>query len=296
MIVQRLLFIAILAASLRASAAPCAALGGDPDLVSTVSELLAARGVSCSTVKAHLDREHGEIVVRSDDAVPTERKVADPATAATVIESWSEHDVVDPLLAARPVVVAAAAATSPTIVVVTAAPPASPPALLRGVQLFGSLETSLANDRTEWLGAQVGACVMVGPICAAARLRFANVADGPGPWSGGLERHGSELLVGGDVPFKIGRALVAPGFGGGIGDVHTRLENGEHGMGSETAGLRADVHATVSYPLSATLALDVSPALDLTQATHSESNAPMPLPDEPLWLVRLGIGLRYGRL
>ncbi len=295
MFVRPLIVIALLLVTVQARAAPCPELAGDPDLVGAVSELLAARGVDCATVHARIDRERGEIVVRDEGTVPTERKVADPTTAATVIESWSEREVVDPLLASRPIVIAAASPLpAPTIVVMTAAPAA--PVAPRGIQLFGSLETSVGSDRTEWLGGQVGACVMVGPICAAARLRFANVADGPGPWNGTLERHGAELLVGGDVPFKVGRALVAPGFGGGIGDMHTRLDDGQPHMGSETAGLRADVHTTVSYPLSATLALDVSLAVDLTQATHSESNAPMPLPDEPLWLVRLGIGLRYGRL
>lgn len=296
MIVPRLLFLAIVLASAHAHAAPCPELSGDPELVGAVSELLAARGVSCAAVHARVDWERGSIVVRRDDTLPVERKVADAATAATVIESWSERAVVEPLLASRPIVVAAVATPTPAPVVVATSAPPPPLPRLGGVQLFGSLETSVANDRTEWIGGQVGACVMVGPICAAARLRIANVATGPAPWNGGLERRGAELLVGGDVPFKLGRALVSPGFGGGIGEMHTRAENSGLHMGSETAGLRADVHTTVSYPLSASLALDVSLALDLTQATHSESNAPMPMPDEPLWLVRLGVGLRYGKL
>ena len=98
------------------------------------------------------------------------------------------------------------------------------------------------------------------------------------------------------MPFKVGRALVAPGFGGGIGEMRTHVDTQSWRMHSETGGLRADVHATVSYPLAAALALDVSLALDLTQATHVENTSPTPLPDEPLWLVRFGVGLRYGRL
>ena len=106
--VYRLPFIAILVASARAWAAPCAELAGDPELVGAVSELLAARGVSCGVVHARIERVRGEIVVRSEEAIPTERKVGDAATAATVIESWSERDVLAPLLASRPVAVAAA--------------------------------------------------------------------------------------------------------------------------------------------------------------------------------------------
>lgn len=295
MTVVRPASIAILLASGRAWAAPCAELAGDPELVGAVSEVLAARGVSCGAVHARIDRVRGEIVVRSEDAIPTERKVGDAATAATVIESWSERDVVAPLLASRPVVVAAEAPAAPTIVVVEGPPRPAPP-VLRGVQLFGSFETSLASDRTEWVGGQVGACIMVGPICAAARLRFASVAGGPASWDPTLDRKGTELLVGGDVPFQVGRMLVSPGFGGGIGEMRTHVDTQSWKMHSETGGLRADVHATVSYPLAHGLALDVSLAVDLTQATHVENTSPTPLPDEPLWLVRLGAGLRWGGL
>src|SRR5690349_1713786 len=62
------------------------------------------------------------------------------------------------------------------------------PASSRGVQLFGAAEASMASDRTGWLGAQVGACVTLGPVCAAARLRVASVVGGPDAWDGRLER------------------------------------------------------------------------------------------------------------
>jgi len=67
-------------------------------------------------------------------------------------------------------------------------------------------------------------------------------------------------------------------------------------MGSETGGLRADVHTSWVYPLSRDFSLDVSFAIDLTQATRTESSSTMPLPDEPLVLARFGVGLRFGRL
>jgi hypothetical protein len=67
-------------------------------------------------------------------------------------------------------------------------------------------------------------------------------------------------------------------------------------MGSETGGLRADVHAALAYPLGHDLAVELSLAVDLTQATRTEMMSLTTLPDEPLVLGRFGIGLRYGSL
>lgn len=269
--------------SASALAAPCAGLDGDAALVDEVGAQLVARGVVCGRVKATLDRDGAAIVVRDDQAIPTVRRVGDATTAATVIESWT--GVEDDLLASRPVVVVAERAT-----------PTAPTVQLRGWQVFAVGQTALANDGTAWLGFEGGACAMVGPICAAARLRTAAVEAGPA-WVDKLERRSTELLVGGDVPFKLGRWVFAPGFGGGIGSMKTHVG----GVGGVTGGLRAEVHAALSVPLAAKLALDLSAAIELTQATHEETwmhegEAPITVPDEPLWMVRLGVGLRWGQL
>lgn len=293
---RRLLALSILSCAVPAYAEPC--VSGDPALVDRVSEVLAARGVTCDTPRARIERRGEQLVVATDavDGVVTERAVGDPTTAATVIESWARADIAEPLLAIRPVA-APAPEAMPVREIVTVARPES-----RGVQLFAAAETSFGSDHTGWLGAQVGGCVMIGPVCAAARLRFASVATGPGPWQGALERRGTELLVGGDVPIRIGRAVLSPGFAGGIGQIHTHIESPLGHMGSETAGLRADVHATLSYPLGKNLAFDLSLAVDVTQATDTETRLRMTapdelaLPDEPLFLFRLGAGLRYGGL
>jgi hypothetical protein len=291
--VHRLVWLCLVLCATRADAEPCAQLSGDPKLVNVISEVLAARGVACSAVHATVERRSETIVVATDaaDGAVTERVVRDPATAATVIESWTRGDVAEPLLAIR--LPPRQIEDEPTRVreVITIARPET-----RGIQLFGGAETSVANDRTEWLGAQIGACVMVGPVCAAARLRFAAVAHGPGVWHGTLERRGTELLVGGDVPIHFGRATFSPGFAGGIGQLHTHVDSETFHMGSETGGLRADVHAALSYPLGQNLSFDLSLAVDFTQATHVEVRSQMPLPEEPLFLIRLGAGLRYGRL
>jgi hypothetical protein len=180
----------------------------------------------------------------------------------------------------------------PTVITVTA-PRLAP----RGVHVFGAFESSYAIDRTAWIGAHVGACVMLGPVCASARVRFATVEAGPGVWKDTVSRRGSELLVGPDVPLSIGRMTLLPGFAAGLGEMHTKGPNPH--QHSETGGMRADVHVTLSIPLSAHLALDIVGAADLTQETRADiDNAveTMPLPNEPRLIVRAGIGLRYGGL
>ncbi len=269
-----------------AGAAPCVELRGDPGLVRDVGELLVKRGVelgACPELQVSVSRSADGIVVANDG---TERRVSEPISAAIVLESWARSDVAEPLLAAHrlvldegPAITSAAARPAP-----------------RRVQVFAAVEDSLANDRTDWTGVGASACMMVGRICVAGRARYAKVVDGPGPWQHELDRTGSELLVGGDVPLHVGRATVSPGFGGGVGVVDTRSDERGDSMHSTTPGLRADAHAALSYPLGNRLSLDLTFAVDMTEATHFQSMPAFALPNEPWVLARVGAGLRYGDL
>lgn len=275
-------------------------LAGDPDLVGAVSDILAVRGIalepgSCPALRAQLTRRGEALVVEltQGDAPAIERVVAEASTAATVIESFTRADVGSPLLATH-------AVPSTTVDTIRASPvPAldawSSRASARGVHVFGAFETSYASDRTSWVGAHLGACIMLGPVCAAARIRVANVASGPGVWESQVERRSIEMLGGLDIPFAVGRATLSPGFAAGLGQMHTRGQT--HDMRSETGGMRADVHLTCSIPLSRHLAIDVFGAADLTQETIVENGSAMVvLPAEPRLIMRLGLGVRYGGL
>jgi hypothetical protein len=285
--------------------APAATLSGDPALVASVGQALAADGVAaptegCPAVLASVKSQGGAIDVTIDhEGASVDRVVDAPALAATVIESWARTDVDAPLLAARPappppVVVATAAPVpqvdAPPRVVVVAAPP------VRGIHLVADVETSLASDRTTWFGPSVGACVGLGPMCAAVRVRFASVIEGPDTWNDQLQRRGAEVLVGGDLPFSRGRTTITPGIAMGLGWEHTHVDGAGWHTGSETGGLRAEVHGGVSYRVWGRLALDLSLAIELTQATHVESDTTMPIPDEARMFGRVGVGVRWGRL
>ncbi len=310
-----LLPLVLLVLRARAEACPPAVvLSGAPTAVADVGEVLVARGIElgasdCGAIEAHLEQRGDELVidvVQPGGAI-VQRVVGEAQTAATVIESFTRTDVGDPLLAIR----AVPADPRPTVRAFVEEPGPTPPPLRnpRGVHLFNAFETSFASDHTRWLGAHLGACVMLGPVCAGGRLRLASVTDQPDAWADLFHRRSVELLGGIDIPLAIGPLTFSPGFAAGLGqirtdviDVRTLVDGEPAARMSETGGLRADVHATLSIPVWRRLALDVFTAGVLTQETHIESDvmfsggAMLSMPDEPRLLVRFGVGLRYGDL
>ncbi|MCX5746214.1 MAG: hypothetical protein NT062_27370 [Proteobacteria bacterium] len=296
----------VVLASREAAAESCpleVVLAGDRAATATIAELLRERGIAvvdapslaaCPIVHARIEPlgESYLLAIDQHDGAPLERP-ADAATAATLLESYIRSDLEAPLLETRALPIDRTPTRRMHVELVERA---APPPTSRGIQLFGAAETSYATDRTSWVGVQVGGCVSLGPVCAAARLRETVVASAPASW-GTVERRNTELLLGLDIPLRflvLGGVTLTPGFAAGIGSMHTRIEGVR--MGSETGGLRAEAHATLSIPLGRRLAFDVSLAGDLTQATRVETNTTMALPDEPRGLVRLGVGLRYGGL
>ncbi len=284
-------------------------LDGNATTAHTLRQLLEARGVAlapCPTsdtppIHVRLDRRGSEIVVaieRRPGEPPIERAIAGDdglETAATVIESWAHPEVDAPLLASHDIPRARA-----RVAAIEPLAPAPATTIIvdhtdrshRRVDLFAAVESSYASDRTSWMGGHVGACVMLDPICVAARLRFSSVVASPEVWRG-LERHDIDVLLGIDLPLHRGRFAVVPGFAAGVGSMHTRLGNGR----GESGGMRADAHVTASVALAHHLAFDLALTGDLTQATEVGSRPGVDdLPDEPRALIRLSAGLRYGGL
>ena len=310
---------------------PAVALSGDEDAVRAVREQLDTRGIagetpSCPVLRAHLEQRGALLVIaiegvpgRSVDArgggavdarggksseargaVPDgviERAVSGPSTAATVIESWVRSDVAAPLLEAR--AVPAAEAEAPVV----AAPGAvAPSPAATGTQLFIAAETSVASDRTVWQGVQLGACVMFGPICAAARVHGGKVISAPDGWNS-FVRKGAEAYGGIDIPIAIGRSRLTPGFAAGYGTMLTHHIGDGEKTGIEISGPRAEAHVGLSIPLTPHLAIDLATTAELTQATGMETHgtpsgtgAAIVYPDEPRALFRFAVGVRYGVL
>ncbi|HEX3763001.1 MAG TPA: hypothetical protein VHW23_30100 [Kofleriaceae bacterium] len=288
---------------------PAVALTGDADAVRAVRAQLDARGIvdenpGCPVVRARIERRGALLVVgitpgAPRDAAPgpavgtIERAVGEPATAASVIESWARSDLAAPLLETRAVPVIDA---TPAVVVA----PASPPA--QGIQLFLAEETSLASDHTVWEGMQLGACVMLGPICAAARVHGGKVIAKPAGWDR-IARKGAEAYVGIDIPVTVGRIRLTPGFAAGYGTMLTHDIGDDEKTGIEISGPRAEAHLALAIPLTPHIAIDLATTAELTQATGTEIHGSTPAgdptllyPEAPRALFRFAIGVRYGAL
>ena len=276
---------AILLASIPARADDCepaVILDGDAVLVAQLGAELAGRGIavagSCSARVARIERRGDLLVVSIADAA---RTVSEIKTAAAVIESFVRDDVGSPLLAIRFLPRTHAARAE-----VTASPP---PQLPRGWQFFGGLEASIASDRTPWVGGQIGACRMIGVLCAAVRLRGGAVASDERQWST-TRRKSGELLAGFDIPFRIRAYLLTPGVALGFGDILTK----SGGEPSRSSNFRAQLHLTLSVPLTTSLAVDIYTAGTLGQQVEREAGY-MTTIDEPLGYLRFGLAMRYGR-
>ena len=281
---------------------PAAVLVGDRELVRAVRDELGARGItggapSCPAVRFWIERRGAMLVVGMDGpgGAPIERVVTEPATAATVIESWTSHDVTAPLLEVRAMPARPASELAAPAVVVAARPAA------RGIQLFVAEETSIASDATVWGGMQLGACVMLGPICASVRLHGGRVFSWPSRMAG-FDRVGAELYGGLDVPFALGRNRLTFGFAAGYGSMFTRRVGDAEHTGIELGGPRAEAHAAFAVPLSSHFALDLTATGSLNQLTRTEANGgdlldpTIVFPGEPRAFFRLAVGVRYGSL
>jgi len=274
------MLIALLVPGVAIACPPAVTLVGDPALVAALIDVLQERGIAidqaCSPTRAEVTRQaDGAIVVRVAD---TERVVAELATAATVIESFT-RDVDAPLLAAREPHLAVLRPPAPAP---AGAPPA--PAGPHGIHVFGGPEGMAGSDGTAWMGMHAGACVVVGTVCIALRARSSSLLGG-----GVEQRQSWELLLGIDVPFTLGGVMISPGFGAGPSGMATRTSDD---TSFNTNGVRGSAHATVSFPIAARVAIDVHLAANLLQRVADERMAGVPV--EPWAFVRFGVGLRYG--
>src|SRR5688500_12136750 len=99
-----------------ADCAPAAVPIGDPVLVQSVREKLAANGVAtvatagCPAVRVHLEMRGEQLHLRVADGYQRrgEREVQDVATAAAVIESWTLQEIDHGTLPETPAAVVAA--------------------------------------------------------------------------------------------------------------------------------------------------------------------------------------------
>ena len=238
------LLLARTASTVRAECAPTAIPIGDPAVVKTLSDRLAANGVAtvvasgCPVVRVTVEQRGGQLHLQVIDAFHRrgERIVRDVATAAAVIESWTLQ-VVEPGAwpEALPPVVAAA-----------------PPNKVAMSAIVAGGRSWIGDDGTTWVGATVGGCWRVGWSCLGGALDVgADTAVVQDVMTGSQRSRAIHALATVDAPRRLGAFTVSPGVAVGYGwnriqQQHQDIVHGSISISHANHALRAGLHLNVS--------------------------------------------------
>jgi hypothetical protein len=268
-----------------------ALLEGDPGLVAIVADDLGRRGVATAAagdgaaIRVTLAQERDDILLGLHDQQgrAAERRVATAETAAALIESWARPGIAEPLFDRRappPPPPAAPAA-------ILSAPPAPAETGTRWTPTL-RLEAETGGAHGLWLGAAVGGCGRLGPLCLGAEARIAHQLDRNESFDPRFEPLPTEsdmqalLLL--EWPISLGRPVLVLGAGAGLG----WRRGGDDGR----LGFREELRATVALPLWSRLAFEVGATAAVSPRTAEEGR-----PEErwaPRGQLRFGLGLRWG--
>ncbi|MFO0728332.1 MAG: hypothetical protein U1E65_31415 [Myxococcota bacterium] len=265
---------------------PTAVVSGPPALAQELTRALIERGVhvepaglppgDCAPLTVAVSALDGSLGVSIADAWgrTAERKVKDPRTAATLIESWAKMALLDgaarPTSTTTPAITAAAEPPAPAAEVqpaVEAAPlaePAPEPAPEAKVQamtpppaptispLFRlTAEGGIGRDTTKWLGVSAAACARLGVTCLGIGARYAISQE---------RQSAIDALAIFDVPIKLGPVTLSPGVGLGVGWLSPREQMGfffGHGSQDDARlSLRAEMHLALTVHLRERLSLE----------------------------------------
>jgi hypothetical protein len=296
--------------------APVVRVTGEPALADPVIALLHQRGVSvdgasrCGTLTAVLTAsgERTRITIVDAEGRTALRMAEDVRAAATFIESWARGDLSAPLLAAREAPPALATARqapdreSPPPIAETAAFETRP------IAIAAAAGAGLSSDGALWTAAQAQACVVVGPTCLGALVRYANDTRSQGDSNVRVTaRRSLDLLVVADLPLHLGPVVVTPGLGVGQTALRAQRQSGDHEKVTSTglnlrARLGAGVPIVSAWSLQADVALGASPfgrkLLKEEQfgPIDPRDDDPTPMSGVPRLVGWFGVGLVYGGL
>lgn len=216
------------------AAEPCAraTLSGSPAAVAAVATELHRLGVTtaaaraadrCRSIAATIEPDGEGLAIAIGAPGRSEgRVVGDARVAAAWIDSWLHDDGALDEPAPEPVLAPPAPPLAPPGAAVdrVAAPraPATSGALLDRVAIAALYERGYTSDGGTSDGASASACVRVGFACLGARARGAFEAQrGYGDRGVQASRSDLSLLATASAPFAIGRMVIEPELGVGVG-------------------------------------------------------------------------------
>ncbi len=247
---------------------PAVVLVGDALVIAPVTDALRERGLEapmqgCPSETAHIETRNGMFVVSILDADgrETSRRVADPATAAALIESFSAQLLPHTVPLASHVL----DSEQPRILVVstTNTRPRGAIAILE--------ETTLASDGSVWSGIGARACAQLGLVCVGGQARIATdlLVSGDGE-KAETERRGGDLQLFAEWPIEREGWCLTPAFGIGIGWLHMRRDVMTDVVEVDEGELRTSVRITAELPLTRSMRLTVGATLDVSPTAHAQ--------------------------
>jgi hypothetical protein len=317
-------------AALGEPCAPTALVSGDPTVVAPIEQTLTLHGVATSTdgdcpvVRAEVAMLGTEVLtsIEDPDGRRSERVLATPFVAATVIESWARPDLSGGLLG--PPVVRPAHTTPATGIsgwstgdteLRAEHEPSASSAADWSAWLGLAGETTAGGDQSVFFGPRVGVCWRLGPACVGALARFAYDSQLSGnSESLSTKRLALDGLLLLDFPFEWSSVSLVPGIGIGGGwarssrylepeveeeddeeeeDWDRNEKSGQ--IDEDTFGLRVDLHLSLAIMLTEGLSLDLTVSGGLSALGHYGTYyyEPGRIAGEPRITGRAGVGLSY---
>jgi hypothetical protein len=286
---------------------PVAVVEGQIGIVREVRAILGAHGVasepaSCpqrvlrASLQAAPDSRSYSLHIVDAFGRTSDRRVGDPETAASLIESWAVSEA-EGLAPPEPT---SATAPTPASGIVLAAEAKAPP-----WQLAGALELSVGTDNSFWYGGTMTGCGRLAGVCLGARGRLAR-DEGTGEPSverGVATRTSAEILAIASLTLITGRFAFTPMMGLGAAWTHSRAvfpaSDTDQVVAGNPIGLRLEAATGVGLAVSRHVWLvgDVSVSLGRTVASAVSSSmvsgADVAILNPPPGYLRIGIGCQY---
>ncbi len=292
------------AASAAPACKPAAHVTGEPDLVAAIEPLLRERGVevvdaaavsggACERVLAEVIRGGTRVMVWITDAEGrrAQRVAEDTVAAATVIESWTRRDLVDPLLASRGLFERARVDGAPRRE--AAAPPPLP------YMLGAGGDVGRSGDGAVWMAARLQGAGTLGTFSVGGILRYGlDLERGGDTMRLGTTRRVFAVTVTGERPLRRARVALYPGLGAGLTAVTATFAPESELEQASAVHLRGSLGG--AYRLANDWLVRLDAAVELAPTAREilgeADGLDHQLAASPKWQTWFGIALMYGGL
>ena len=288
-----------------AACQPAAVVEGSAEIAQSVSVILRQHGVgpgpsACGgpVIRAVLTRNTSAATTSYSLHIvdgygrASDRQVADPSDAASLIESWATAEDADLLL--PPI--------QPALPAIAQAPAPPPPPLAQRWHVSAAAELARASDDSTWYGGSASFCGRLGLACVGARMRMARSPEQASRF-GDLKRTavGGSILVA--TGLTRGRLTVAPLLAVGVRWTRSTLAAAPLTLSADDVRFQAEAATVVAWAFARHWAVvaeigggagPVSGARGNTRPaffTLAGPIAPDPIPRPPVADLHLALGI-----